>query len=53
MSWDDDARDPAQQVESVFELAEIVRLRKLRAQIRDLAQRRREAGKPEPRGLGS
>lgn len=51
--FDDDARDPDTQIESAFDLAEVIRLRKLRAQIRELAQRRRETGKPEPRQLGN
>jgi len=51
--FDDDSRDPTTQLETAADLAEIVRLRKVRSHIRDLAQRRREAGKTEPRGLGS
>ncbi len=52
MSWDDDARADTQRIESATELAEVIRLRKLRTAIRETAQRRREAGSCEPRSLG-
>lgn len=53
MSFSDDARSDEQRIESVAELNEIIRLRRVRVAIRAAAEQRREIGKPEPRGLGS
>ena len=54
MSFSDDARSDEQRIESAVELSEMItRLRKVRAMICAQAEKRREIGKPEPRGLGS
>jgi hypothetical protein len=50
--FEDDSRSDEQRIESAAELSEIMRLRKVRAMIRAAAEKRREAGKTEPRSLG-
>jgi hypothetical protein len=53
MSFDDDSRAPETLIENALDLAALQRVLKLGQMIRETAERRRRAGKTEPRGLGS